>query len=372
MVCALPLILIGKNRMTLNKTRILITLAVCTVSMVLAAPELDFIAPPVPGHVHASTLAALPNGDYIAAWFEGTKESAPDVAIWGAKRQSGTWETKRMFAKAAPVAHWNPVLRLANDGRLVLYFKVGAKIPDWQTFFCESRDGGATWDTPRELVPNDRQGGRGPVKNKCIKLKNGRWLAPASWEKGCWRAFVDTSDDDGRHWRNSPLFPIPADADKTFGVIQPSLWESADGIHALMRAKDGWIWRSDSRDGGLNWSEIYRTPLENINSGLDLVRASNGNLYLAMNGKSAVTGGWGSRHHLEVKVSEDDGKSWRTLMTLAHSDKLKQPDGRTTEFSYPAIIEARPGLLAVTFTYNRRQIAFVEIPIPAATSTPVR
>lgn len=344
----------------------------CAVSVALAAPELTFVAPPVQGHVHASTLVALPDGDYVAAWFEGSRESAPDVAIWGARRRAGAWEPKRLFAKAAPVAHWNPVLRRADDGRLVLYFKVGAKIPDWQTFFCESRDGGMTWDAPRELVPGDRRGGRGPVKNKCLKLKSGRWLAPASWEKGAWRAFVDVSEDDGRHWRNSALFPVPADADKSFGVIQPSLWESADGVHALMRAKDGWIWRCDSRDGGLSWSEIYRTPLENVNSGLDLVRASDGNLYLAMNGKSAVAGGWGSRHHLEIKVSGDDGKSWRTFVTLAHSDALKQPDGRTTEYAYPAIVEARPGWLAVTFTYNRRQIAFAEIPIPAATSATAR
>lgn len=30
---------------------------------------------------------------------------------------------------------------------------------------------------------------------------------------------------------------------------------------------------------------------------------------------------------------------------------------------FSAIIEPRPGLLAVSFTWNRRQIRFVEIPV---------
>ena len=46
-------------------------------------------------------------------------------------------------------------------------------------------------------------------------------------------------------------------------------------------------------------------------------------------------------------------------------DGPKQPDGRSTEFSYPAVIEPRPGVLAITFTWNRRQIRFVEMKLPS-------
>ena len=81
-----------------------------------------------------------------------------------------------------------------------------------------------------------------------------------------------------------------------------------------------------------------------------------------MNGPSNGRG-WGTRNHLEVKVSEDGGETWRTFAVLA-DDGLKQPDGRNTEFSYPAIIEPRPGILALTFTWNRRQIRFVEMKVP--------
>ncbi len=336
----------------------------------------EFIAPPVAGHVHASTILPLvKEGDYLVAWFEGTKESAPDVAIRGSRRIGGTWEPVRTLAKVNPESpHWNPVLRRADDGRIELFFKVGRNCSDWRTYVQESRDEGRTWTVSRELVAGDVSGGRGPVKNKCLKLKSGRWLAPASrefdpaarWElKTLWRAFVDISDDDGRTWRASAPFPVPTDAPawsrkRPFGVIQPTLWEDEAGVHALMRATDGWIWRTDSTDNGETWREVYRSPLENINSGLDCIRASDGRLYLAMNGPGVARRG--IRDHLEVKVSADGGKTWKTFTVLAE-DGPKQPDGRGTEFSYPAIIEPRPGVLAITFTWNRRQVRFVELPV---------
>ena len=338
--------------------------------------EGEFVAPPVTGHVHASTILPLKgDGEYLAAWFEGTKESAKDVAIRGSRRIGGKWETVRTFAKVNPESpHWNPVLRRADDGRIELFFKVGRNCADWRTYVQVSRDEGVTWSAARELVAGDVWGGRGPVKNKCLKMKSGRWLAPASHEfdpsaqwklETLWRAFVDISDDDGQSWRSSPPFPVPTDAPawgkRPFGVIQPTLWEDEKGVHALMRATDGWIWRTDSADGGETWKTCRRTSLENINSGLDCVRASDGRLYLAMNGPGVARKG--IRDHLEVKVSEDGGETWSTFVVLA-DDAPRHPDGRGTEFSYPAVIEPRPGVLAITFTWNRRQIRFVEIRLP--------
>ena len=38
---------------------------------------------------HASTVVALKGGELMAAWFGGTAEGAPDVAIWGSRRVDG-------------------------------------------------------------------------------------------------------------------------------------------------------------------------------------------------------------------------------------------------------------------------------------------
>ncbi|MEA4890923.1 MAG: exo-alpha-sialidase [Clostridiaceae bacterium] len=65
-----------------------------------------------------------------------------------------------------------------------------------------SDDNGESFEEEQELIPGDR-GGRGPVKNKPVRLKNGRILAPASTEQGIWKAFADISDDEGKSWRKS-------------------------------------------------------------------------------------------------------------------------------------------------------------------------
>jgi len=320
-----------------------------------ALADCEFVQQPVSGEVHASTLLPLRDGGYVAAWFGGSKEGASDVAIWGARRLDGLWETPRVLAKVNPEApHYNPVLRRADDGRISLYFKVGRNCADWRTYLIESEDEGKTWSAPSELVMGDVSGGRGPVRNKCLRLESGRWLAPASCEIGPWRAFVDRSDDDGRTWTASAPIAMP-DVPKGAGVIQPTLWLSTNGlVRAYLRSNTGHIWESASSDGGVTWTAARETDLPNNNSGIDLVKASDGCLYLALN---TASGDKAPRNVLEIWRSSDDGKSWSPWRVLE-----KESAG---EFSYPCLIESKPGTLAVTYTWNRRRIAFREYAQPA-------
>ena len=326
-----------------------------------ASDAQEFCSPFVDGQVHASTLLPLKEaGEYLVCWFQGTKESADDVSIWGSRRTGGAWEKPRKIAKVRETAHWNPVLMRGGDGRIVLYFKVGKTIEVWQTYFTESRDEGATWSNPMELVPGDVSGGRGPVKNKCLRLKSGRLLAPASRERGPWRAFIDISDDDGMTWRAAPEMKVPdlkLGTGRPFGVIQPTLWQSECGVHAFLRSNAGRIYRSDSTDDGETWSEVRDTGLPNNNSGIDLVRASDGRLFMAMNVSDVD---WGPRTRLELRVSDDDGSTWKPFRTLIdRKPGTSAWDG--DEYSYPAIVEPSPGKLAVTYTFNRKTIRFLEI-----------
>ena len=65
-----------------------------------------------------------------------------------------------------------------------------------------SSDSGESWSEERELVPGDF-GGRGPVKNKCLVLKDKSILAPASTEQDGWNCFTDRSFDQGKTWIRS-------------------------------------------------------------------------------------------------------------------------------------------------------------------------
>jgi predicted neuraminidase len=292
---------------------------------------------------HASSLVLLDNGCILVAWFGGTREGADDVAIWTALRSQGRWSPPRRVAKVRAHAHWNPVLLRAPDGRIHLYFKVGQRIPEWETWTCVSADGGSTWSSPRELVYGDR-GGRGPVKNKPIILANGDWLAGASLQAdGVWDVFVDRSVDGGGSWQAGRRLELDHDQFSGAGVIQPTLWESAPGqVHMLMRSTGGRICRSDSGDGGHSWSPVRPTRLPSNNSGIDLARLDDGRLALVCNPTSAPR-----RTPLAVLLSVDNGETWARRLDLETEDG---------EYSYPAIIPTRVGM-AVAYTWKRQRIA---------------
>jgi len=69
-----------------------------------------------------STLLALPNNEYLCAWFAGTKEGNPDTAIW----LSHLAEVGYLLNKwqVAQTAHWNPVL-FSDAENIYLFFKIG-------------------------------------------------------------------------------------------------------------------------------------------------------------------------------------------------------------------------------------------------------
>ena len=230
-----------------------------------------------------------------------------------------------------------------------------------------AQNDGLSWSAPAELVAGDVSGGRGPVRNKPIRLKSGRVLAGGSTEHGIWQAFADISDDEGATWRKSTPVAIAdlqyragektaesaiAVSAQSFygrGVIQPSLWQSFDGsVHMLLRSSEGFVFRADSEDEGESWSAAYALSLPNNNSGLDLVRLEDGTLLLVCN---PVAANWGMRSPLSLFISEDDGNTWVKLLDL---------ETALGEFSYPAIV-AQGEDVYISYTFDRKNIAVVNL-----------
>lgn len=309
---------------------------------------------------HASTVLPLENGRVLCVYFAGSREGADDVGIWLSVRENGAWRRPRRIAKVNDTAHWNPVIFAADDGIRVV-FRVGRTIPGWVSYTMVSADGGETWSEPVPLGADNPAGG--PVRNKPIRLADGRMLAPNSDESAeAWLPRVDESTDGGRTFHR--LAPIPLNrTDETApdfmpgaGAIQPTLWESAPGrVHALLRTQAGRVYRSDSEDGGRAWSTAYPTALPNNNSGIDLADTGRA-LYLVLN---PTTGAWGPRTPLVVMKSTDNGETFEDFATLA-DDPIDDRHGREGQFCYPAIV-ARNGRLHITYTHNRKSIAYAEI-----------
>lgn len=317
---------------------------------------------------HASTVLQLDKEQFLIAWFGGTKEGKGDVGIWMAKGNESGFDKPKLVAQSDE-AHWNPVLFRVTEQRIFLFYKVGNDIGTWCTMLRVSEDNGTTFGPVLELVPGDR-GGRGPVRNKPIRLKSGRILAPASTEQGIWKAFTDSSDDEGKTWSKSQetaienlvyqqgervvseeesKIPVSEQSFYGRGVIQPTLWETEQNkVHMLLRSTEGHIFRSDSEDGGDTWSDAYATTLPNNNSGIDLTKTSDGRLFLVYN---PVNVNWGERTPISLAVSDDEGVSFRRLKDLSSG---------SGEYAYPAII-ADDEFLYITYTYKRQNIAFRKI-----------
>lgn len=316
--------------------------------------ELIFPEGTVTKACHASTVLPLPDGNVVAAWFGGTKEGADDVKIYVSVRENGVWSTPyAVFVDGKALPHWNPVLFLRENGEIILYFKYGKPIPSWVTYYAVSNDGGKSFSKPRVLVEGDSDGGRGPVKNKPIRLKNKAVLAPASKEsdKNGWKCFVDISEDDGLSFEHSDFVLRPKKDGKRVDMIQPTLWEDENGVHMLVRTNAGKIYKSDSIDGGASWCKAYETDLPNNNSGIDIVGLSDSSVVLVFN---PVGVNWGDRSPL-VLARSLNGKAFEEFFIL---------EGLIGdyEFSYPAI-SALGNKIFVTYTYERRSIKYAELEI---------
>jgi predicted neuraminidase len=99
------------------------------------------ILPPVQEHVHGSTVVELPNGDLLAAWFQGSGERwADDVRIMGARLKKGEdrWSTPFLMADTPGFPDINPILFLDAQQRLwLMWYTVIAN--QWETSLLKYR-----------------------------------------------------------------------------------------------------------------------------------------------------------------------------------------------------------------------------------------
>jgi predicted neuraminidase len=286
----------------------------------------------------------------IAAWFGGTKEGNEDVSIWASRFEGGSWTPGAVVADGVQrdgrrFPTWNPVLHATADGRLLLFFKVGASPEKWWGEVMESRDDGQTWENRRRLP----EGMLGPIKDKPVRLADGRLLCPSSIEHDArhWAARMEFTDEGLTHWSSSGEIADP----KNLGAIQPSVLVHPDGrLQALCRSNGRQLVQSWSTDHGATWSPVASTGLTMANSGIDAVTLRDGGFLLVYNPSAADADpkSWGERRPLVVSESADGG-AWRTVVTLEAKPNRQG-------YAYPAIIQARDGRVHVTYTWNRARI----------------
>lgn len=316
---------------------------------------------------HASTLVEAASG-LAAAWFAGTREKAPDVGIWLARRDGQGWSTPERVATGrtadgTPCACWNPVLFQPRDGPLTLFYKVGPDETQWWGEVRSSTDGGRTWSGATRL----RDGILGPIKNKPVQLADGTIVSPSSTEESrpragqdpedLWQAHLELSTDGGLTWTKVGPLADPGRAN----VIQPTVLVHEDGrLQVLCRSEVGRMQEAWSRDHGRTWSPLGPAALPNPSSGFDAVKLRDGRFLLVYN--HTFKDDDEARRLLNVALSRD-GRAWEAALVLEN-----QPG----EFSYPAVIQASNELVHITYTWQRQRIKHVVLNPAMLAGRPIR
>jgi predicted neuraminidase len=298
---------------------------------------------------HASTMAMLPNGDLLVAWFAGAREGARDVSIRMARLRDGAvadaWQALTVPELQRQVHRvvrklGNPLLFTAADGTVHL-FVVSVSYGGWSgsaVNHLRSSDDGRTWGHARRLVLAPFLNLGTLVRAPALPMRDGSIGLPAYHEfVRKWGVWV-LLDPDGRVRSVSTM---PAEERSLQPAVAPRDDRRATAVLRRGSGASARVLRSSTEDGGATWSPCEPTDVANPDAGVALLRCADGALLMAANPLER------GRHVLALLRSDDDGVTWRHLQDIERG-------AEGDEFSYPTLIAAPDGTIHLSYTHGRR------------------
>ncbi|MEO8152671.1 MAG: sialidase family protein [Rhizobacter sp.] len=315
---------------------------------------------------HASALAALPNGDLLACWWAGQRESAPDVRLYMARWHEGRWSEAHAIVDRDSLGRalhlgvrriGNPVLWVAGDGRVHLYV-VATGLGGWaagRVAQLVSDDSGESFVARRLLPLTPLWNTSVLVRTRPVGVADGGWLLPAYFELGHKYPMVISFDARGEpRWVQR--------IGESVTSLQPALLPlSGTDLRALMRdiGPQHRVQQAVSHDSGLSWQDLPASSLDNHDNSVAGLQLAGGGYVLLHNDMLAAGGS--PRQWLRLSTSAD-GQTW-----------LPGPDLRRgvagDEFSYPSVVQIGQQL-HVTYTQQRTAIAHHVYDIQYTEATP--
>lgn len=302
---------------------------------------------------HPASFTALGNGDLYLVFFSGRGEYKDNqAAVFGSRLKAGArrWSKPVSIASNPFHALGNAVVWEAPDGVVWLFYvtRYGELWSDSRITAKVSRDGAKTWSEPFQVT---FEAGT-MVRNRPVLLTGGQWLLPVYHEIG-----TDPELDDPRNrsffLRYDPAKKTWAESNRVgsrLGNIQPAP-AVIDGDHLVAFCRrggdyegrpDGWMVRTESRDGGRTWSEGTDSSLPNPNAAVDFLRLKSGHHLLVYNHSFT------NRTPLTAALSLDGAKTFSRRLDLE-----TDPKG---DFGYPTALQTQDGKIHILYTSDERTV----------------
>ncbi len=300
---------------------------------------------------HPASITELDNGDFMIAYYGGSGEYGIDTAVYACRLKKGArrWSAPRIIADTPDRSEGNPVIWQAPDG-LVWLFYVNRYGDTWSTARVKgkvSRDGARTWSDSFMLTMDEGTMARGAP----IVLNNGEYLLPLYYETGHDTEFSapDTCSYFMRYNPKDKTWKETGRIKSSIGNLQAEPVQLTDDhlICYIRRAGDfeptdnGYLWRSESHDGGWTWSEAQPTRFKNPNSAVGFIKLQNGHLLLVYNDNM------NERTPLTVAISTDNDKTYPYKRNIRDGDNT---------FAYPYAIQSRDGKIHIVYTTDDRTV----------------
>ena len=300
---------------------------------------------------HPACLTELRNGDLYLVYYGGSGEYAVETAVFGSrlKKGSSTWTPPRPIARDPFRSLGNAVIWQAPDGLVWLFYVIRFG-ETWSTSRIQgkiSRDDGETWSDAFMISLDEGM----MVRNRPIVLLSGDYLLPVYHETGHDTEMVgpDSTSLFLRYDLRTRQWTPTGRIRSRNGNIQPAVVQMSD-THLIAYCRrgggygpttEGYMVRSESRDGGLTWSEGQNAKFPNPNSAIEFLKLASGALLLVYN--DSMT----QRTPLTASLSTDGDRTYPYRRNIA--------EGRNS-FAYPIGFQAADGRIHIVYTSDQRSV----------------
>ncbi len=306
---------------------------------------------PTGPYKHPACFTELSNGDLYLVFYGGQGEYANDTSVFASRKRKGSseWSAPKAIARDPFRSVGNGVVWQAPDGVVWLFYVVrfGKTWSQSRIAAKISRDNGETWSDSSLIAFEEGM----MVRGRPIVLAGGEYLLPVYKETGNDPEIVGPESTSLflRYDPKSGAWTESSRIRSRLGNIQPQVVEVEPGrLIAYCRrgggygpVTDGWLVRSESRDGGRSWSEGTDSKFPNPNAAVDFIRLRNGHLLLVYNDSMS------RRTPLAVAISTDGDRTWPHRLNLAEG---------AGDYAYPTALQTADGKIHVLYTTDRRSV----------------